>query len=128
MASKFYIWVNRGVQFLLVSFFLICNAPDCCAQESNLNTQTEQQAYVKIEIGYMGLHCPFLGNSLKDRLKKKEQFSNLFIDKSDTYLTFSFNKSLNLTESDIIEIPKAVGYSEEIIKITISDIPFPTDP
>ena len=66
-------------------------------------------------------------DTCKEKLKDNELFSDLFIDKADTYLTFSYLKSLNLTEADILKIPKEVGYSEEIITITISDVPFPED-
>ncbi len=127
MMSKYYDLVCRAVTILLVFFCLFAQTPMCLAQEADSNEPAEKQSYVKIEIGYMGLHCPFLGTSLKDKLKEEERFSNLFIDKADTYLTFSFDKSLNITESDLIKIPKDVGFSEEIISITISDIPFSTD-
>ena len=119
--------MSRAITILLFSVILFSQTPLCFAQETELNESEVQQSYVKIEIGYMGLHCPFLGSNLKDNLKKEERFSNLFIDEGDKYLTFSFDQSLNLTESDLIKIPKDVGFSEEIITVTLSDTPFSTD-
>ncbi|PCH93782.1 MAG: hypothetical protein COB85_06425 [Bacteroidetes bacterium] len=115
-----------GFRFSIIIAFLVWSLIGF-SQEAEIIKTTEEQSYVKIEIGFMGLHCPFLGNSLKDKLKNEEKFSNLFIDEKDTFLTFSFDKSLQLTESELVDIPKNVGYSEEIITVTISDVPFSID-
>jgi len=93
-------------------------------QSNYKHTKKHGTTYVKIEIAGGGLHCPFLGWSLKDKLKNREGFTDLYIDKNDEYLTFKFPAEMNLTKEELFKIPLEIGYPAGIVNVIIADKPF----
>ena len=83
------------------------------------NTVTKR--YVKMEVGAMGLHCPFLGVTLKEQLQADTLFSELKVDKTDHFLTFAYIDSEELTADYFQKIAVRVGYPAEIIIVTLFD-------
>jgi len=81
----------------------------------------QEKGYVKMKIGAMGLHCPFLGVTLKEQLKADTAYSELKFDKSDQFLTFAYTKDLKYTEKYFQDIAVRVGYPAEIVTITLHD-------
>ena len=69
----------------------------------------------------MGLHCPFLGATLREQLSSDTAYSELKVDKSDHFLTFAFTKADSYTAEYFQNIAVRVGYPAEIITITLYD-------
>jgi len=89
--------------------------------------EAKETAFVKIEIGYMGLHCPFLGTSLKDKIRNDSLFGQIHIDNNDKFITFSFPINAGLIEKDFEKMAVETGYSADIVKVTLSNSEFPID-
>ena len=95
--------------------------------EEAKNTQKETLKHVKIEIDHRGLHCPFLGIALKDKLKNTEGFKDFYIDKDDRFLTFTYPAEMPITHEELMKIPIGIGFSESIVHVAIADKPFKID-
>lgn len=74
-----------------------------------------------MEIGAMGLHCPFLGVTLIDQLEADTAFSEVTVDKSDHFLTFSYTENPIYTQEYFQTIAVNVGYPASIVIITLFD-------
>ena len=97
------------------------------AQVEVKNTQKETLKHVKMEIEHRGLHCPFLGVALKDKLKNMEGFKDFYIDKDDKFLTFTYPATMPITQEELMKIPIDIGFSESIVHVAIADQPFEVD-
>ncbi|MCH8317858.1 MAG: hypothetical protein IIA88_05075 [Bacteroidetes bacterium] len=109
---------------LIIILFCFCFTPDMSGQSKYKHTKKDAATYVKIEIAGHGLHCPFLGDGLKDKLKSMDGFNDLYIDKQDQYLIFNFPAEMNLTQEELFNIPLKVGYPAELINVIIAGKPF----
>lgn len=97
------------------------------AQDKVQNDQKGKLKHVKIEIDHRGLHCPFLGVALKDKLKKMDGFKDFYIDKDDRYMTFTYPAEMPVTQEELMKISTGVGFSESIVHVAIDDKPFKID-
>ena len=107
----------RSFYIVSVSIILGSSTPQAFGQSE----QTAPKGYVKMEIGVMGLHCPFLGVTLKEQLAADSAYSELKVDKSDHFLTFAYTKTGNYSPAYFQNIAVGVGYPAEIVKITLHD-------
>jgi len=112
---------NIGLTIIL---FCFCFTTDMSGQSKDKHTKKQAATYVKIEIAGHGLHCPFLGDGLKNKLKSMDGFNDLYIDKQDHYLIFNFPAYLNLTQEELFNIPFKIGYPAELINVIIANKPF----
>ena len=102
-------------------------APGILSEAEGQNSQVSPLKYVKIEIDHRGLHCPFLGVALKEKLKNMEGFKDFYIDKDDRYMTFTYPAEMPVTQKELMKIPIGVGFSESIVHVAIDDKPFKID-
>ncbi|MBW8052078.1 MAG: hypothetical protein FVQ77_17390 [Cytophagales bacterium] len=107
-----------------LTIILFCFCFTAFAQSKDKHTKKHSTTYVKIEIAGHGLHCPFLGMSLKDKIKNTQEFSDFYIDKDDEYLAFNFPSEMNLTKEELFKIPVEIGYPAGIVNVIIADKPF----
>ena len=109
---------------LIIILFCFCFTPDMSGQSKDKHTKKHSTTYVKIEIAGHGLHCPFLGDGLKNKLKNMDGFNDLYVDKQDHYLIFNFPAEMNLTQEELFKIPLKIGYPADLINVIIAGKPF----
>ncbi len=75
---------------------------------------------VLIEIGYRGLHCPFLGPQLKRKIEAMEDVRLVEFDTDKSYLILYYYGERSVNEEFWLQIVESAGYHREYAKVKIS--------
>jgi len=108
----------RILLILAVSVLLSVSFP---GNSTAQNTTGQTAKFVRIDIGYGGLHCPFLGPQLEKKLLEMGDVSNLKVFKQESYATFELPSSKPVSDADIKQVAVKVGYPEADVVVVISD-------
>ena len=103
--------------FTVVFLFMFCHLGQ--AQMSN----TILKKYVRIDIGHGAMHCPFLSPKLEAKLKNISGIENFFIDKENSYATFSLPADTEMTVESLKKIGTDVGYPADDVFIIFDSKP-----
>jgi hypothetical protein len=99
---------------LLAIFFFAANASTHAQVADSANVK-----HVRLDVARMGLHCPFLGPKLMEKLKAVPTAQNLKLFMMDSYITFELSSTSNVQSSEIKDIAALVGYPKQDITVTI---------
>ena len=80
------------------------------------------QKSVRIDIAHNGLHCPFLGPQLKEKISQLNGAENVNLNSHDSYIEFDMPSAKTPSEEDLIKMANDLGYPKEDIKITIKSL------
>jgi hypothetical protein len=106
---------SKYLRLSLLAIFFFAAHPSVHAQAAD----TSNVKHVRLEVARMGLHCPFLGPKLMEKLKAVPTAQNLKLFMMESYITFELSSNSNVQGSEIKDIAAAVGYPKQDITVTI---------
>jgi hypothetical protein len=95
----------------------------CLVAHGQLNAQaidTSSTKHVRLDVARMGLHCPFLGPQLMEKLKQVPSAQNVTLFMQPSYITFDLANGSDVNEAQIADIAAKVGYPKQDITVTIN--------
>ena len=110
---------KRTMSIRLTQVFVCLLMGILLASNSAVAQNGNASVFVKMEIGAMGLHCPFLGVTLIDQLEADSSYSEVKVDKSDQFLTFSYTAGDLYNVEYFQKIAVNVGYPASLVTITL---------
>jgi hypothetical protein len=75
--------------------------------------------HVRLDVARMGLHCPFLGPKLVQKLKEVPSAQNVKMFMMESYITFELPVSSTVVGGKIKDIAVLVGYPAQDITVTV---------
>lgn len=109
-----------GSIIALVFLFIFCSLGQA---QNNGIVQSGNKKYVRIDIGHGAMHCPFLSPKLEEKLKSISGIENFFIDKENSYATFSLPGDTEMTVESLKKIGTDVGYPTDDVFVKLDSKP-----
>lgn len=95
----------------------------CTLGSAQTNNQTKNKKYVRVDIGHGALHCPFLSPKLEAKLREIKNVENFFIDKRNSYASFTLPSDTEMTSESLKKIGVDAGYPADDVVIIIDNKP-----
>ena len=99
---------------ILAAFALTAYVPAQAQSTDSLHVQ-----HVRLDVARMGLHCPFLGPKLMEKLKELPAAQSVTLFMMESYITFELPSGSTVEGGKIKNIAVSVGYPAQDITVTI---------
>ena len=83
--------------------------------------QTDAIKHVRIDVAHGGLHCPFLGPQLQQKIMAVQSAKNVKLFPQESYISFELPVTTAIDEAQLIAVAVRVGYPQQDVKVTIAN-------
>jgi hypothetical protein len=104
------------IKYLRIFFFAVIFWFGCGGLQAQ-STDSLNVKHVRLDVARMGLHCPFLGPKLVQKLKDLPDAQNVTLFMMPSYITFDLPAASAIPEQQIADLAVLVGYPKQDVTV-----------